>query len=110
MNEDKVVIEIKWPWTMLPIAVTDDWIEAIKEGIAKTDPIYGKEIFPSARHEEQNLVLVDNDTDGNSVIMSFQRNKTGKLKFDVIETLVTPTDVANRLNEYHVEAMSRLKR
>lgn len=41
--------------------------------------------------------------------MSVKRDKTGKLKFSVIETLATPSELANRLNEYHVEALSRIQ-
>lgn len=109
MSENNVVVEFKWPWTMIPMELADEWIEMIEKGISKTESIYGKKIFPSARNEEKKLILVDNDTDGTSVIMSVKRDKTGKLKFSVIETLATSSELANRLNEYRVEALSRIQ-
>lgn len=54
MSENNVVVEFKWPWTMIPMELADEWIEMIEKGISKTESIYGKKIFPSARNEEKN--------------------------------------------------------
>lgn len=109
MDEDDVVVEFKWPWTMLPMEAADEWIRIIESGTSRREPIYGKEIFPSARNEEQELILVDNDTDGTYEILSVQRNISGKLRFHVIETLATPRALAKRLDEYRLESLSQKK-
>lgn len=109
MNDNSVVIEYKWPWTMIPFELVSEWIEMIKKGTSKAEPIYGKKIFPAARHEEKKLILVENDSDNTYAIISADRDRMGELKFRVIESLATRTELANRLNEYHVEAMSRVQ-
>jgi hypothetical protein len=34
MSDQKVIIEFKWPWTMIPLEFADEWIEGIKRMIA----------------------------------------------------------------------------
>jgi hypothetical protein len=44
MNDTEVVIEFKWPWTMMPLELAGEWIEAVKKALPKSDPLYGKDI------------------------------------------------------------------
>lgn len=69
MSDTEVIIEFKWPWTMMPLELTDEWIEEVKKGLPKSDPLYGKDIFVSGRKEDDNLLLMDNDTDGTYAIV-----------------------------------------
>ncbi len=40
-------LEIKYPWTMLPMSVADGYIEYLNEKIDEDHPLYGREVFPS---------------------------------------------------------------
>jgi len=99
MNKEIVTINFEWLWGMMPLEVANEWIEEIKKGIDCSSSMYGKEIFPSAIHEEKNLILLDNDTDETSVIMKFTKNSKGDLIFEVVETIVSHKELAERLSK-----------
>ena len=105
MSKSNDVIEFKWPWTMLPLEIADEWIEEVKKGLLPEEPIYGKEIFVSGRREDKKLLLVANDTDGSYAIVNYEINKLRRrLKCTVIETLNTRKELSNRLKQDHIEA------
>jgi len=63
-------LTVKWPWTMIPLASADEWIEFIKEQIGPGHPLYEKEIFPSMRREDgTDILLIENDTDGTYALL-----------------------------------------
>ena len=33
MNTNKDVLEIKWPWTLMPLELAGDWIKEIRKGL-----------------------------------------------------------------------------
>ncbi len=103
--EEKVVFS--WPWTMIPIELADEWIEEVKKGLAVNDPIYGKDIFVSGRKDDENLLLVDNDTDGTYAIVRFEVAKGGLgLKYSTIEILKTRRELAMKIKKDHINALN----
>ena len=69
-------IEFRWPWTMIPLENSDEWIDFIREQIGPGHPLFEKAIFPSARREDERTVLIENDDDGTYVVLSFDRKMT----------------------------------
>ena len=69
MKEEKIIIEFKYPRTMMPLGNAEEWIHAVKGALTKDDPLFKKEIFVSGRHEYEQLLLVENDTDENYAIV-----------------------------------------
>ena len=90
----------------MPLELADEWIEEVKKGLPKSDPLYGKDIFVSGRKEDDNLLLVDNDTDGTYAIVRFAVDMGGRrLKCSVIEILETRTDLVDKLRQDHITAV-----
>ena len=110
MNEDTVTIEFKYPWTMMPIENAGDWINAVSKSLKNSDPLYGKKIFVSGHHEFENLILVDNDTDGNYGVMSFEFKSNGNtIECRTIEVLDSRRALAEKLLNDHAKAVKRFK-
>jgi hypothetical protein len=110
MNEKKITIQFKYPWTMMPLASTGEWINAVSKSLSKADPLYGKKIFVSGRHETENLILVDNDTDDNYGIVSFaflEESKT--IKCNTVEILHSRKSLAEKLQSDHEKTVSKFK-
>ncbi|WP_200251170.1 hypothetical protein [Lamprobacter modestohalophilus] len=102
MSEENITIEFRYPWAMMPVGNSGYWIDAVKKSIKATDPLYEKDIFVSGRHETQNLILVDNDSDNTYAIMSYENiGFEGAMVFKTIETIGSRTVLAERLqNDY----------
>ncbi len=79
MSDSEEIIEIKWPWTMMPLEFSSDWIEAVKKGLSPEAPIYGKDIFVSAIREDGNILLIENDTDGTYLIVEYEKDPQKRL-------------------------------
>jgi hypothetical protein len=109
MSDQKDIIEFKWPWTMMPLEIADEWIEEIKRGLKKSEPIYKKDIFPSARKEDENLILLDIDTDSTYAIVNFAPNGQGGLTCSVVEILPNRKALKERLHKDHIDAISKTK-
>ena len=110
MSDQKVILEFKYPWAMMPLENADEWINAVAESLEKTDPLYGKQIFVSGRHECENLLLVDNDTDNNYAVVSFGVNeKTKKMNCKTIEIIFTRKSLAEKLRNDHDRTVKKSK-
>ena len=110
MTDEKVILEFKYPWTMIPLENAGEWISAVAESLEKTDPLHGKQIFVSGRHECENLLIVDNDTDNNYAIISFGFNeKTKKIKCKTIEIIFTRKSLAEKLRNDHDRTVKQSK-
>jgi hypothetical protein len=106
MNDTEITIEFKWPWTMVPLELADEWIEEVKKGLSKRDPLFGKDIFVSGRKENDNLLLVDNDTDDTYAIVRLARGMgERRLKCSTIEIFETRIDLAKKLKQDHIAAV-----
>lgn len=107
MDQTEEKVEFNWPWTMIPLELVGEWIEEVNKGLEVNDPIYGKDIFVSGRKDGDNLLLVDNDTDGTYAIVRFTKAITGlSLKCSTIEILKTSEEVAIKLKQDHVDAVN----
>ena len=94
----------------MPIENAGDWINTISKSLKNSDPLYGKKIFVSGRHEFENLILVDNDTDGNYGVMSFEFKSNGNtIECRTIEALDSRRALAEKLLNDHAKAVKRFK-
>jgi len=104
MNQTDENIEFNWPWTMIPLELAGEWIEEVKKGLDVNDPVYGKDIFVSGRHECENLLLLDNDSDGTYAIVKYSKAKgRGRMKFSTIEMFKTRAEVIVKLKQNHIK-------
>lgn len=71
MNDETITIEFKFPWSMMPLESAGEWIDAVSGALQNTDPLFGKKLFVSGRHDSRNLLLVENDTDNTYAIVSY---------------------------------------
>lgn len=110
MNDESTQIEFRWPWTMIPLEFADEWIEFIRAQIGPGHPLFGKEFFPSARREDGDVILVDNDDDGTHVVLSFDRTMTIRRKrMPFTEVIRSRAELAQRLEHDHKVAMERIE-
>jgi len=94
----------------MPLENADEWIKAVAESLEKSDPLYGKKIFVSGRHESENLLLVDNDSDNNYAVISFEvNNKAKRIDCKTIEIIFSRKSLAERLRHDHDTAVEQFK-
>jgi hypothetical protein len=70
MKDDKIILQFKYPWTIIPLENEEELINTVKWALTEDDPLFKKEIFVSCRHEYEQLLLVENDLDDNYEISS----------------------------------------
>ena len=106
MNQTDKEVEFNWPWTMIPLELAEEWIEEVKKGLDVNDPIYGKDIFVSGRNESENVLLVDNDSDGTYAMVRYAKaiGSVG-LKCSTIEIFKTSAELALKLKQDHIDAV-----
>ena len=94
---------------MLPLECADEWIDFIREQIGPGHPLFEKAIFPSARREDENTILVENDDDDTYVLLSFDRKMTIRRKrMPFTEVIDSRGDLAQRLQHDHEVAMAKI--
>ncbi len=99
------IITIKWPWTMLPLACADKYIEHLSECISPGHPLYGKKVFPSCRREDTQDLIVqyDLDDEGTYAIVYFNSTKKyGKKKMPKVELFATRSEIKKRFEKDHL--------
>jgi len=107
MKEDEVTIEFKHPWAMMPLECADEWINAVKGSLIEGDPLFGKDIFVSGRHECEQQILIENDSDNNYAIVSVMPDGKSKISYKTIEIIASRVALAERLSSDHKEAMGK---
>ncbi len=45
MAAEKITIEFKFPWTMMPLESSGEWIDFLNNSLPKSDPLFGKYIL-----------------------------------------------------------------
>ena len=107
MNKNECTITIKWPWTMIPLEVADEWIDHVRNIIGPGHPLHGKEIFPDMRREDgRRIVLFDNDTDGTYVLVDFEKSHRYQRKLMPAATIIsTASDLQRQIDHDHDLAM-----
>ena len=110
MNEENITIEFKYPWTMLPLENADEWITAVKNSLRPNEPLYRKEIFVSGRHEYEQLMLVENDTDGNYAIVSVEYGKANtSITCKTVVIFDSRKALAEKLRNDNIDELARFK-
>lgn len=110
MKDEKIIIEFKYPWTMIPLENTEEWINVVKGSLTEDDPLFKKEIFVSCRHEYEQLLLVENDSDDNySIVSVMYDRKADKLICKTIEVVKSVYALKKRLENDHQKAAARFK-
>ena len=91
----------------MPVELVGEWIEEVQMGLEVDDPLYGKDIFVSGHKKSDNLLLVDNDSDGTCAIVKYATaiGRVG-LKCSTIEILKTSKEVAIMLKQDHIDAVN----
>jgi len=107
MDQPEERVEFHWPWTMIPLELSGEWIEEVKKGLEVDDPLYGKDIFVSGRKDGDNVLLVENDSDGTYVIVRYTKaiGRVG-VKFSTIEIFKTSADMAKKLKQDHDDTVN----
>jgi hypothetical protein len=110
MKEEKFKIEFKYPWIMIPLENAEEWINVVKGSLTEDDPLFKKEIFVSGRHEYEQLLLVENDSDDNYAIVSVMHDrKAAKLTCKTIEVVKSVYALKERLKNDHQKATAKFK-
>ena len=105
---ESITIEFKYPWAMMPLVNAGKWIEMVKNPLQPSDPLVGKDIFVSGRHESNRFLLVDNDTDDNYAIVSIQMDSsTNSYDCATVELISSREELADKLKHDHKKALNR---
>ena len=107
--EKSDTIEIKWPWTMIPIENADEVIEYLQRKIRSGHPLFGKKVFPSCRREDTNEIIIqfDIDDDGTYAIVNFSQSTeiNGKI-MPKVEILKSRNALKSRFQKDHEDSLS----
>ena len=104
-------LEVKFPWTMLPLSVSDKYIEYLRERIAPEHPLYGRKVFPSCIREDSQTFIIqfDLDDDNTYAIVFFgEQQLFGNEKMPKVEMIASLSDLQNRFDQDHRNAMESL--
>ena len=107
-NDSTLKLEIKWPWTMLPLSVADEYIEYLNQRIAPEHPLYGKKVFPACRREDSQepIVQFDLDDDNSYAIVSFgEKQLFNHKELPKVEMLASLAELKERFEKDHRDAM-----
>lgn len=80
IKKEEKTIEIKYPWTMVPLEAFDKIIYEFKEQICEGHPLHGKKFFPNLRHFEKPIFVFDLDDENTHIVLDFSRSKKNKNK------------------------------
>lgn len=104
-------LKVRWPWTMLPLSVADEYIKYLQERIDPECPLYGKQVFPSCiREDSQDLIIqFDLDDDNSHAIVFFgEKQLFGNKKMPRLEIIASVSDLQERFDQDHRNAMESL--
>ena len=110
-NNEVFKLEIKWPWTMLPLSAADEYIEYLQKRIGLGHPLYGKKVFPSCiKEDSQDLIIqFDLDDDDTYAIVFFgEKRLFNRKKMPKVEIIATVSDLRERFDQDHRNAMDSL--
>jgi hypothetical protein len=106
---EPIKIEIKYPWSMMSLENAGEWIDMVKNSLESSDPLFGKDIFVSGRHEFKKLLLVENDTNDNYAIVSIENNSSSQgYTCTTVEILSSRRKLADKLQQDHEVALNRI--
>ncbi|WP_201222408.1 hypothetical protein [Halochromatium roseum] len=103
-----ITIEFKFPWSMMPLESAGKWSEAVSGALQSTDPLFGKQLFVSARHDLKNCLLVENDTDNTYAIVNYSL-KDEAMECATSEIIVSRQALADHLRRDYEEQREKRK-
>jgi hypothetical protein len=110
-NNEPSTLEIKWPWTMLPLSVADEYIEYLQRKIGPRHPLYGKKVFPSCRREDSQDLIVQFDLDDDhtyAIVFFGEKQLFKRKKMPRVETIASFSDLQQRFAQDYLQAMESL--
>lgn len=110
-DDETTRLDIKWPWTMLPLFVADEYIEYLRQRIDPEHPLYGKKVFPSCKREDSQELIVqfDLDDDNTYAIVFFGEEQLfGNKKMPKVEMIASVADLQKRFDQDHRNAMKNI--
>lgn len=72
------VLEIEWPWEMVPMEAVDEFIALIKDALPPGHELQSHDLFPGIKYDGRMVFIVDDDTAGNRFLMDFGKVKRWK--------------------------------
>jgi hypothetical protein len=106
MNTNKDVLEIKWPWTLMPLELAGDWIKEIRKGLKEFEH-KTKDIFPLAHNKYENLIVLEIDHGDSYIVVKYARTNRCGLLFKVECALSDNQELRNRIEHDHVDMVGK---
>jgi hypothetical protein len=88
-------IEIKEPWTMIPLCEIDYFIDFIKKNLSKEDILKECKIFPEVKISGKDIYIVQDEDTEEFYLIDFYKKK----KNDHIIHIGDIDDFSNKMNE-----------
>ncbi len=101
-------LEVKWPWTMLPLSVADEYIEYLRSQIGPEHPLYDRKVFPSCIREDSlaPIIQFELDDDNTYAIVSFgEKQVFGKREMPKVEMIASISELQKRFEQDHRNAI-----
>ena len=89
---------------MIPLEFVDEFIGKIKAVLSKEHPLYGKDLFPSAKISRREIYIIENDSNGTLAILNLEKQMEidGK-KHPFTEVDLSRSEVISRIDKDHNE-------
>ena len=108
MATKPIKITFEEPWEMTYTENVDDWIKMVENSLKPSDPLHGKEIYVSGKHDHKPLLLVDNDTDNTYAIVKIINDSTKRGYYcKTIKDIKTREGLAEMLRYDHQEIIKK---
>jgi len=104
-------VEIRWPWTMLPLSVADEYIEYLQKQISPEHPLYSRKVFPACIREDTQELIVQFDLDDDNtyaIVFFSEKQLFGNKEMPKVEMIASVSELQNRFEQDHTNAMKSL--
>ena len=104
-------IRLNHAWDDIPMEFVDDVLEYLQARLQPTHPLKGRKLFPVARRDRRDKLLLEDDDDGQSVwILDFEakRRIKGRMCFDCRQ-LQTQEDFDKMMSEEYEDWVQQMK-
>ncbi|MCM8610534.1 hypothetical protein [Accumulibacter sp.] len=98
-------LEIKSPWSMVPMDAMDGLIAEIKDALPSDHPLQEHELFPGIKWAGRPIFIVDDDTTGERLRIDFEqpeRWRKTRFKVPAIQVLRDGAEVAAMIERDHL--------
>ena len=111
-RKEELTLNIKWPWTMLPLSAADDYIEYLQSQIGPGHPLYQREVFPACIREDSQDVIIQFDLDDDkthAIVYFSEKQLFGKKKMPRVEMIASFSELKERFEKDHRDAMENIQ-